>query len=87
MTAETIPQELATALVTAPGAKAAFTALPPSHRREHATWIESAKRPETRERRAARAVARLVDSLKTIGMIAEALPAHAPSRFAAAGAK
>ncbi len=59
--------ELARALATAPEAKAAFTALPPSHQREYATWIERAKRPETRERRAAQAVARLVAGAKRPG--------------------
>ncbi len=54
------PEELARALAATPNASAAFEALPPSHQREYATWIDGAKRRETRERRAAQAVARLI---------------------------
>jgi hypothetical protein len=54
-----VPADLAAALDAAPGARAAFDALGLSHRRE---WVESvteARRPETRARRIARAVAAL----------------------------
>jgi uncharacterized protein YdeI (YjbR/CyaY-like superfamily) len=40
-------------------AKAAFDALASSHPREHADHVSEAKRPETRQRRAAQAVERL----------------------------
>ena len=51
------PAELAAALAQAPAAKAAFDAFPPGCRREYIEWIAGAKRPETRARRVAEAVA------------------------------
>ncbi len=54
-----IPAELAAALAADPTAKAAFEALAPSRRREHAGHVAEAKGAETRERRAARVVAAL----------------------------
>ena len=51
------PPELAAALAQAPAAKAAFDAFPPGCRREYIDWIAGAKRPETRARRVAEAVA------------------------------
>ena len=48
-----IPAELQDALAADEGAAAAFERLAPSHRREHATHVADAKRPETRIRRAA----------------------------------
>lgn len=54
-----IPAELAAALEAHPGAKARFAAMPPSHRREYERWISEAKKPETRARRAAEAIARI----------------------------
>lgn len=51
-----IPEELQTALDAAPDAAKAFAALPPSHRREYAEWVADAKKPQTRARRAERAV-------------------------------
>lgn len=56
-----VPADLRRALAKAPGAKAAFERLAPSHRREYVSWIEEAKRPETRARRLAQAIARLTD--------------------------
>ncbi len=47
-----IPPELAEALADEPAASAAFDALAPSRRREHADHVAAAKRPETRLRRA-----------------------------------
>jgi Bacteriocin-protection, YdeI or OmpD-Associated/Domain of unknown function (DUF1905) len=44
------------ALAGDPAAAAAFDALSYTHRREYAEWIAQAKKEETRERRAARAV-------------------------------
>ncbi len=60
MTADPTPEELVTALDARPDAKAVFEALPPSHRREYETWVQDAKKAETRHRRAAQAVARLL---------------------------
>jgi hypothetical protein len=54
-----IPRELADALAADEAAAAAFEALAPSRRREMAEHVAEAKRPETRQRRAADAVARL----------------------------
>jgi bifunctional DNA-binding transcriptional regulator/antitoxin component of YhaV-PrlF toxin-antitoxin module len=53
------PAELTTALDAAPEARAAYAALAFTHRREYAEWVGSAKRPETRARRAGQAVERL----------------------------
>ena len=57
-----LPGELADALAAAPDAKAAFEALPPSHRREYVQWVAEAKKPETRVSRAQKTVTRLRDS-------------------------
>lgn len=46
-----VPHDLQIELHGDPEAAAAFTALPPSHRREYIDWILSARRPETRMRR------------------------------------
>jgi hypothetical protein len=46
-----VPDDLAAALAAAPGARAAFDALSPSARKAHVTNVESAKAPETRQRR------------------------------------
>jgi uncharacterized protein YdeI (YjbR/CyaY-like superfamily) len=46
-------------VIPADVAKAAFDALAPSHRRDYAEHVAEAKRPETRERRAAQAIERL----------------------------
>jgi hypothetical protein len=54
-----VPPELAAALAADPEALAAWDALSPSHRREHAEAIAEAKRPETKERRVARTIERL----------------------------
>jgi uncharacterized protein YdeI (YjbR/CyaY-like superfamily) len=56
----TVPAELEAALAASPEATAAFDALPPSHRREHAEWVAEARKTETRERRAAKTVERLL---------------------------
>ena len=54
-----VPAELAAALDADPRAKAAFDALSYSHRREWADHVREAKKPETRERRAGKAVVAL----------------------------
>ncbi len=45
------PRELEQALRSDPAARAAYAAMPPSHRRGYVEFIEEAKRPETRVRR------------------------------------
>jgi uncharacterized protein YdeI (YjbR/CyaY-like superfamily) len=54
-----LPEELADAFAAAPDAKAAFEALPPSHRREYVQWVAEAKKAETRVSRAQKTVVRL----------------------------
>jgi uncharacterized protein YdeI (YjbR/CyaY-like superfamily) len=41
-------------------ARQAFDVLPPSHRREYVTWIDEAKKPETRQRRIEQTIERLL---------------------------
>jgi hypothetical protein len=53
------PPELAEALAADPAASAAFNALAPSRRRDHADHVAAAKRPETRLRRAGEVIAGL----------------------------
>ncbi len=54
-----VPAELATGLEGNAAARATFTSLAPSYRRLYVRWIAEAKRPETRARRAAEAIAKL----------------------------
>jgi uncharacterized protein YdeI (YjbR/CyaY-like superfamily) len=54
-----VPVELAAALAAKPKARAAFDALAPSHRKQWLRWVGAAKQAETRQRRAAKAVAEL----------------------------
>jgi uncharacterized protein YdeI (YjbR/CyaY-like superfamily) len=58
----TEPPELLVALADNPSARAAYDALPPSHRLEYARWISEAKKEETRASRAAKTIRRLLDS-------------------------
>lgn len=51
-----VPAELAAALARDPKATGTFAGFPPSCRREYCEWIDEAKRPETRAKRAAEAV-------------------------------
>jgi uncharacterized protein YdeI (YjbR/CyaY-like superfamily) len=51
-----VPIELKRALARSPKAKAEFAKFPPSHQREVIGYIVEAKKPETRERRAAKTV-------------------------------
>lgn len=51
-----LPPELAAALKQHKKAAVAFEAMSPSHRREYADWISSAKQDETRQRRLAKAM-------------------------------
>lgn len=55
-----IPEDLAAALAAAPGAREAFDRLPYTHRKEHVNAILEAKRPETRQRRVAAAVEKIL---------------------------
>ena len=57
-----LPPELVAAFAKSSEARSRFGALPPSHQREYAEWVADAKRPETRDRRAARAVERLLEA-------------------------
>lgn len=50
-----MPADLRRALAAAPLAEAAWRELTPIARRDFAAWIDSAKQPETRRRRIARA--------------------------------
>ena len=54
-----MPAEFEAALARSKPASASFAAFPPSCRREYLEWITTAKRPETRERRIADAIAML----------------------------
>ena len=53
------PAELAAALAASSTARAAYEALPPSHRHEYDRWVGEAVKAETRSRRAAQAGGRL----------------------------
>ncbi|WP_242895446.1 YdeI/OmpD-associated family protein [Actinomadura litoris] len=53
------PPDFALALDEHPSARAAYDALAPSHKRKHIHAIESAKKPETRQRRIEKAIADL----------------------------
>jgi hypothetical protein len=59
------PEAFARALRAQPEALALWDRLAPSHKREYVTWIETAKRDETRSRRVAQAVALLLAKEKT----------------------
>jgi hypothetical protein len=54
-----LPPELDKALSKSKAARARFDKLSYTHRKEHAGWIESAKRPETRARRIEQVLAQL----------------------------
>jgi len=55
-----IPTDLVQALAVAPEAQAAFNRLALSHQREFVQWIEEARRPETRARRIAETLKKLL---------------------------
>jgi len=54
-----VPEDLRAALGADPAAAAAFERLSYTHRREHVEWVLEAKRPETRQQRVDKTVARL----------------------------
>lgn len=62
-----MPPEFAAALKQNPQAEAFFAALRPSLQAEYLRWINTARRPETRERRIAAAV-RLLGDEQTLGL-------------------
>jgi len=47
----TVPGELASAFARHPGSREAFDAFPPSTRKQLISWVDSAKRPATTQRR------------------------------------
>jgi uncharacterized protein YdeI (YjbR/CyaY-like superfamily) len=57
----TLPGELIAALRAAPEAQERFEAMAPSHRREYVRWVAEGRRADTRERRAAQTVMRLLE--------------------------
>ncbi len=59
-----LPSELAGALAGAPELAARFEALAFTHRKEFARWIGDAKRPDTRARRLAKALAMIEEGEK-----------------------
>ena len=60
-----VPEALAAPLASDATARDAFESLAYTHRREYAEWIAEAKRPETRERRVAKAM-QMLRERKTI---------------------
>jgi hypothetical protein len=56
-----VPPELAAALKKDRAARDAFEGLSYSHRKEYASWVGEAKKPETRVARAAKAIAMLAE--------------------------
>jgi bifunctional DNA-binding transcriptional regulator/antitoxin component of YhaV-PrlF toxin-antitoxin module len=59
-----LPAELEAALSGDGGVRATYDALAFTHRREYAEWVGEAKRPETRARRAERAIEMLRDGVR-----------------------
>jgi uncharacterized protein YdeI (YjbR/CyaY-like superfamily) len=57
---DTMPPELAAALRATPKARAAYAALPPSYQHLWRRFVREAKQADTRERRAAKVVSRLL---------------------------
>ncbi|WP_309670034.1 YdeI/OmpD-associated family protein [Gemmatimonas sp.] len=56
-----VPPELAAALARHEGAKVAFDAFSPSHKREYCEWIAEAKRDETKAKRVEQAIEMLAE--------------------------
>ncbi len=61
------PSELSAAFKKVKAAKATWDRLSYTHQREYAEWITGAKKPETRQRRANKAIEMLTDGVKTPG--------------------
>lgn len=62
-----LPPELAKTFAEAPDAASAYERLSYTHRREYAQWVGEAKKAETREARAAKAVRLLLQGVRTPG--------------------
>lgn len=62
-----LPIYIARSLKASSKAWAAFQAMSPSHRRQYVTWIHSAKRPETCERRIQESIA-MLEGGKKLGL-------------------
>lgn len=62
-----MPAELEGALAANKKAKAAFDSMPPSHQKEYMLWVGTAKREDTRLRRAAQAVT-MLEQGKQLGL-------------------
>jgi hypothetical protein len=60
-----VPADLAAALATEPAARAFYESLSNSNQRGYTTWIEDAKKQETREARVLKAVESLAAGRKT----------------------
>jgi hypothetical protein len=60
-----VPPGLAQALRAEPRAKAFFDGLARTHRREYASWVAEAKKPETRQRRIAETLVLLREGRKS----------------------
>jgi uncharacterized protein YdeI (YjbR/CyaY-like superfamily) len=56
-----LDKDISEALRANPAALSRFEGLPPSHKAEYLSWIEEAKRAETRARRIAGMIDRLTD--------------------------
>jgi uncharacterized protein YdeI (YjbR/CyaY-like superfamily) len=70
---DVVPDEIARLIKRSPTAWANLLAQAPSYRKQWVTWLENAKRPETREKRAKDTIARLERNEKpgsTISVIA-----------------
>lgn len=59
-----LPEDVAALVAANPDAAATWERLAPSQRREYVTWIEEAKRPETRQRRVEQTIAKLAQGEK-----------------------
>jgi hypothetical protein len=58
-----IPDDFQRALARSPKAKESFENFAYTHRKEYVQWIESAKKPETRQRRISDAVTRIAQKI------------------------
>jgi hypothetical protein len=56
-----VPEDLAQAMAASEKVKAAFDKLSYSHKREYVEWINEAKKEETRQRRIAKAIEKLLE--------------------------
>lgn len=57
-----LPAELEVAFSRQPRAREIFEQMAASHQREYVTWVREARRADTRERRAAQTIMRLLDA-------------------------